>query len=366
MTDLSAAPPAVPLAAPRPTTGTLAGLARWLDPRRIDPVILAIALALVVLALTVPGQALDSIAFVGRALGSIAPWFALSVLVAAAAKASSADALIAHAFAGSPVRMVALAALFGALSPFCSCGVIPLIAGLLTAGVPLAPVMAFWIASPLMDPNMFVLTTATLGLEFALAKTAAAIGMGLFAGYATMAFAASGRLTMPLRRDNPSACARKAAEKLLAPPRPVWRFWREAERAQSFVRESGKTGWFLGRWMTVAFLVESLMIAWVPAETIADWLGGGGGLAIPAAVALGVPAYLNGFAAIPLVAGLIDLGMSKAVGLAFMVAGGVTSVPAMIAVWAIVKPRVFALYLGLAAAGSLASGYGYALWLAAS
>jgi uncharacterized membrane protein YraQ (UPF0718 family) len=358
MTDLTASPPAPALPAYRSPVARLV--------RSIDPVVLVIALAFAVLALTVPGQALDSAVFVGRALGQIAPWFALSVLIAAATKASSADALVAYAFAGRPVRMVALGALFGALSPFCSCGVIPLIAGLLTAGVPLAPVMAFWIASPLMDPNMFILTAATLGTEFALAKTAAAIGMGLLGGYATMAVTAGGGLSMPLRRDNPSACARKSAAKLLAPPRPVWRFWREAERAQSFTREAGRTTWFLGRWMTVAFLVESLMVAWVPADTIADWLGGNGAFAIPAAVALGVPAYLNGFAAIPLVGGLIDLGMSKAVGLAFMVAGGVTSIPAMIAVWAIVKPRVFALYLALAAIGSLASGYAYALWLAAA
>ena len=46
---------------------------------------------------------------------------------------------------------------------FCSCGVIPLIAAMLVAGVPLAPVMAFWIASPIMDPEMFVLTAAGIG-----------------------------------------------------------------------------------------------------------------------------------------------------------------------------------------------------------
>ena len=61
-------------------------------------------------------------------------------------------------------------------------------------------------------------------------------------------------------------------------------------------------------------------------------------------VLLGIPAYLNGLAAIPLVGGLIDMGMNPAVGLAFMVAGGVTSIPAAMAVWALVRPRVFALY----------------------
>ncbi len=66
----------------------------------------------------------------------------------------------------------------------------------------------------------------------------------------------------------------------------------------------------------------------------------------------------------PLVAGLIEMGMNPAVGLAFMVAGGVTSIPAALAVWGLVQPRVFALYLGLALAGSLCVAYGYAAWLA--
>lgn len=347
---------AAPAAEARPRIAVL-----W---KKADPVLAACAAAVVALAVFVPDQAIASLAFTGRALGSIAPWFALSVFAAAAAKASGADGLIARVFAGREARMVILAALFGALSPFCSCGVIPLIAGLLTAGVPLAPVMAFWIASPIMDPNMFALTAAAIGLEFAVVKTLAAVGMGMFAGFATMTLVGLGRFADPLRRSAPSACAVKSARKLLAPVAPVWRFWRDPARAQTFVVDSAETGWFLARWMTVAFLAESLMLAYVPGDAIARWLGGETWFAIPGAALLGLPAYLNGFAAIPLVSGLIDLGMNPAVGMTFLVAGGVSSVPAMIAVWALVKPRVFAAYLLLAAAGALATGYGYLAWRA--
>lgn len=353
MAPLPTSSPSAAVAAPaaRPKRAAL-----W---TKLDPIVAACAALVAGLALVIPEQAAASLAFTGRALLSIAPWFALSVLAAAAAKASGADGLIAHAFVGREARMIVLAALFGALSPFCSCGVIPLIAGLLTAGVPLAPVMAFWIASPLMDPNMFVLTAAAIGLEFALVKTIAAVGMGLLAGFATMGLVGLGRFRDPLRRPAQSACAVKSARRLLAPPAPVWRFWQEPARAQTFVTETAQTGWFLARWMTVAFLIESLMVAYLPGDMVARWLGGEAWLAIPGAILLGLPAYLNGFAAIPLVAGLIELGMDPAVGMAFMVAGGVSSVPAMIAVWALVKPRVFAAYLLLAAVGALATGFGY-------
>jgi uncharacterized membrane protein YraQ (UPF0718 family) len=77
---------------------------------------------------------------------------------------------------------------------------------------------------------------------------------------------------------------------------------------------------------------------------------------------IGVPAYLNGYAALPLVGGLIGQGMAPGAGLAFLVAGGVTSLPAAIAVWALVKPRVFALYIALSLTGAFAVGLLFQLW----
>jgi uncharacterized membrane protein YraQ (UPF0718 family) len=74
---------------------------------------------------------------------------------------------------------------------------------------------------------------------------------------------------------------------------------------------------------------------------------------------VGVPAYLNGYAAIPTVSALIDLGMAPGAGLAFMVAGGVTSIPAAMAVFALVRRAVFTWYIALGLAGSLAVGFAY-------
>lgn len=319
------------------------------------------AFVMAVLLVLAPYQAWTSAGFVARSLAETSPYLLLSIALAAYAGASGADNLIARVFSGSPLMVIAVAALFGGLSPFCSCGVIPLIAALLAMGVPLSGVMAFWLASPVIDPSMFVLTSGLLGAEFAIAKTAAAVGLGLFGGYVTHAVMRAGYLSDPLRPGvGNGGCGASAVRN----PGPVaWKFWSDPDRRAKFRRETWSTTLFLVKWLTLAFLLESLMLAYVPQEWIASALGGSGLWPILTATLIGVPAYLNGYAATPLVAGLIEQGMAPGAGLSFLVAGGVTSLPAAIAVFALVRRPIFVLYLLLALVGSLASGLLYQAWL---
>ena len=139
------------------------------------------------LALLSPDQAIESIAFTGRALVDVSIFLLLSVGVAAYAKASGSDRLIAKAFSGRTATMIVAASLMGALSPFCSCGVIPLIAA--PAGHGRAAAGGDGVLAGLADhgSSMFVLTAGTLGPTFALYKTFAAVVMGLLGGFGTAA-----------------------------------------------------------------------------------------------------------------------------------------------------------------------------------
>lgn len=321
---------------------------------------LASALILLVLAFVDPHQAVASAKFAGQALLHTAPYLLLSIAVAAWASATGADNLIARAFTGAPLWMILFGALAGGLSPFCSCGVIPLIAALLAMGVPLSAVMAFWLASPIMDPSMFVLTMGVLGVEFAVAKTIAAVGLGIFGGIVVHVLAQNGGLTDPLREGvGNGGCG---GTKVRAPAPVVWKFWAVPERRTKFLREATKTTLFLSKWLLLAFILESLMLAWIPAETITAALGGEGLGPIVIATLVGVPAYLNGYAALPLVSGLIEQGMAPGAGMAFLIAGGVTSIPAAMAVWALARPKVFTLYIGLSLTGAFLSGLLFQAW----
>ncbi|HYG90130.1 MAG TPA: permease [Azospirillum sp.] len=322
--------------------------------RRLDPALMTILTVLAALAAVAPSQVEETLRFAVWSLLDALPFLLLSVAVAAYAKATGAENLIAKAFQGRTGTMVVFASLMGALSPFCSCGVIPLIAAMLSMGVPLPAVMAFWLASPLMDPSMFVMTAGTLGTGFAVAKTAAAIGIGLLGGFGTLALTGTGLFAEPLRAGiGNGGCA---GSKIRNPKQVVWRFWAEEGRRSAFISGARDNLLFLGKWLTLAFVLESVMLAYVPADLVASLVGGSGPVPVMVATLVGIPAYLNGYAALPLVAGLIEQGMAPGVGMAFLVGGGVTSIPAMIAVFALARPPVFLAYLGFAVLGAIASG----------
>jgi uncharacterized membrane protein YraQ (UPF0718 family) len=218
--------------------------------------------------------------------------------------------------------------------------------------------MAFWLASPLMDPSMFVLTAGVLGLQFAIAKTIAAIGVGLLGGFGVMTLQRMGLMVGSPLRDGVGngGCA---GAKIRNPTAVIWRYWEEPARREAFWNTAANNALFLGKWLLLAFVLESLMVAHVPSDLIARIAGDGSVLSILSATLVGIPSYLNGSAALPLVAGLIEKGMSPGAAMAFLTGGGVTSIPAALAVWAIAKRQVFLTYLALATVGSLLAGLAF-------
>ncbi len=303
-------------------------------------------------------QLLETLRFTSETLLFILPFLIFAFALAGYMKATSAEVVITEVFHGRPLTMIAAAAFFGAWSPLCSCTVIAMIAVLLRSGMPLSAVMAFWISSPIISPDMYVYTAALLGVEFATVKMIAAAFMGLFAGYLIYSAEKIGLFANPLKSGE---VVKKTG--LGTPKKPTWKFWKEPERVKIFWDETKKVSWMLGKWMVFAFILESLMIAYVPSDVIGAWLGQSSSWAIPLATITGVPAYVNGVAAVPLLQGLIDIGLSKSAALAFLTAGSVTSIPAMMAVFPLVKRSVFIIYIVIALISSIIVGYGYELFL---
>ncbi len=346
--------------------------------------------------------------FVLSAVLNVWPAFAISIVLSVLVRALKLDGAIRRAFQANVGLAIVLATLVGAFSPFCSCTVVPIIAGLLASGVPLAPVMAFWIASPTMDPEIFALSVGILGWPLALARLAATLALSLGAGYITLLLTQRFSLmvtkdhqqeqtvatpqkkvpdfdipvlaapivasqTMPLASTAvatavPTTTLTPAAESCSSGScqiRPTvkqksWQFQLVESFRQiswpDFGRDILQMSWSLGRWLLLAFVLEALIISYIPQASIAALLGEDNWFAVPLAALIGIPLYLNNLAALPIVSGLLAQGMQAGAAIAFLIAGPVTTIPAMTAVWGVVSRRVFALYLGLSLVGAILLG----------
>ncbi len=299
-------------------------------------------------------EVLSNLVFVGKAVWSILPFFLISVGISAWVTVSGFSERIKAIFNRRQMIAIAGAAIVGSTIPICSCGVIPLIAALLSSGVPLGPVMAFWISSPLMSPSMFLLTGGVLGMHYAVARLLAAVLIGAGAGYIIYFMSSRGVLNNQLHglslttggcceSDNPQ---NESSEGSL----PVWR---------KFSLEAWNVSLFLGKWLLIAFILEAMIVHYLDPSWISALLGKDQPFAIPLATAIGIPLYTSGVAAVPIVEGLLKSGMGHGAALAFLVAGPVTTIPAMTAVFALVRRQTFAVYLGSGIVGSLLVGYVY-------
>ena len=169
--------------------------------------------------------------FIVEAFLHIWPYLLVTIPLAVAVQMSGASKYIKRAFEARPLTAILLATIVGAFSPFCSCGVIPVIASLLISGVPLAPVMSFWVASPSMDPEIFFLSVGMVGWELAVWRVAATLALSLGAGLITHMLMQNGWLGKEILRTRKVANVQSTAallkkgwqnlKNLLRPVRPA-------------------------------------------------------------------------------------------------------------------------------------------------
>jgi hypothetical protein len=356
--------------------------------------------------------------FILNAFGHIWPYLLITIPLAVAVQMSGASKYINRAFQARPVVAIFLATVVGAFSPFCSCSVIPVIATLLIGGVPLAPVMAFWIASPSMDPEVFFLSVATIGWELAIWRVIATLILSLSAGFITQGLMQRGWLGTQILRAQPttstrsswellkrgwqmlkrgltvspalgfvaggtpaaatSGCCSATSEIVLAaneqPAAPASSCGQSgcgsAESGSScslppptfrqrLLKETWSATTMVAKFMALAFFLEALITLYIPEAWIAGLVGQQSSWSIVLAALIGVPVYTSSMTALPMVSGLLAQGMNPAAALAFLIAGPTTTLPAMAAVWGLATRRVFVLYISFVLLGAVVMGYVY-------
>ena len=357
--------------------------------------------------------------FMVKAFIHIWPYLIITIPIAVAVNMSGASKHIKRAFDAGPISAILLATLVGAFSPFCSCGVIPVIAALLIGGVPLPPVMAFWIASPSMDPEIFFLSVGTIGWDLAIWRLIGTLVMSLSAGFITHALMQTGWISSDILKwktgfsvsQKPSrikqiglsltsnfktlfsfkakslfpapasACCTEGSVNVIQIQPSVTHAEAKTQEScttdnssescgcseeesfwKSLSKESMDATLMVIKFMALAFFLEALIILYVPQEWITSIMGKDNSWAIFTATVLGIPVYTSNLSALPMVSGLLAQGMSPAAGLAFLIAGPTTTLPAMAAVWTLVKHRIFILYVSFSLVGAMLLGYANLIW----
>lgn len=310
-------------------------------------------------AMDATSEILRILKFVGEAVVHMLPFFLMSVVTAAAFSQFKFKEQMVR-FVKKRIGLVILVStLIGAMSPLCSCGVIPMLFALLHLGMPIAPIMSFWITSPVMGPEAFILTWGHLGAELALVRLAATIFLGVAAGYVALRLFppqhGSARWIRLSLENEEGGCGCDSA------PSPHCSEQTRSFRWGRFFGDLKKISVFLGAWLVVAFVLEAVVTFYVPSRFIENVFGRQNVFSIVWAAVIGIPLYLNNISAIPIVNGLLQSGMGAGAALTFLLAGPVTTVPAMVAVLGVVRKKVFFTFLTLGFGLSVLSGYIYAL-----
>lgn len=274
---------------------------------------------------------------------NLLPYIILGVLVSEMLKfAKWADYL--KAVPGrAPVITIILSALVGMFSPLCTYGTIPMVITLFGMGFPLYPLVTFLVASSLMNPQLFLLTWGGIGLEFALARVAAALLFSIFFGLVI-------QFLDPKWIVNPNVQNHEKKHHVR-----VTKFtWR------TFLKNNLKSLQFIGFYIVLGILLGAVIEVYVPSKWFLilfqsrQWLG------VLLGAVLGVPLYACGGGAIPLVKSMMVSGMSSGAALAFFIVGPATRVAPLMALATIIRARFLILYISVLVIFAVAIGLLYA------
>ena len=303
-------------------------------------------------------------------LWEVFPYFIVGVLLAGYLRTYKIAVKLQAMLRKYGVLSVFLAAFVGIITPLCACGTLTTAVSLLFAGLPLAPVMALMVTSPLLSPSTYLLTLNDLGPEWTVIRTLSAFSMGIFAGLVTHFLWKRGLLGENLfiegaivrgdfhDEDYPDErlrcnCRQKFGNRVAV---------RTGNTFLVFLAKSAEMVWTVGKYILVGVAIGAIVERYLPAQWIYRFFGKDDPLNIVWVTLGSVPVFLHQISASSIlyhIKSSLDGTLDGGVGLAFMIGGPVTAMPTMVLFWSVFKKRVFFLYLFVCLTGTLLIAYGF-------
>ncbi|MHB8158546.1 MAG: permease [Desulfocucumaceae bacterium] len=236
-----------------------------------------------------------------------------------------------------------MAALLGIVTPFCSCSAVPVFIGFVEAGVPLGITFSFLIASPMVNEVALIMLWGLFGWKVAVIYIAAGVTVAIFGGLVIGKLKLEGYVEEYVYQV-------KAAEVDMA--ELTWRD--RLEQAYQYTLQILRKVWI---YVVVGIAIGGLIHGYAPEDFLVRWAGRDNFFAVPVAVLIGVPLYSNAAGIIPIVHALMEKGMSMGTVLAFMMSVTALSLPEMIILRNVLKPRLIGIFVGIMAVSITLVGY---------
>jgi len=236
------------------------------------------------------------------------------------------------------------AALFGAITPFCSCSSIPIFLGFLEAGVPLGVTFSFLITSPLINEYLVIIMLGLFGWKI----TIIYILSGLFIGIISGVLLERMHLEKYLVRDFINSDTSKNQEQ------EYNTFYSRLQFGLNEAVSVTKKIWF---WVFLGVAMGAVIHNYVPEEIIHKIISKTGLFSVPIATLLGVPMYGSCAAIVPIAVVLFHKGIPLGTSLSFMMAIAALSLPEAIMLRRAMKLKLIGIFFGITTMGIIATGY---------
>ncbi|AAB85392.1 conserved protein [Methanothermobacter thermautotrophicus str. Delta H] len=243
-----------------------------------------------------------------------------------------------------------IAALVGIITPFCSCSAVPLFIGFVEAGVPLGATFSFLISSPMINEIAIILLLGLFGWQI----TAFYILSGFI--IAVLGGILIGKLKMETELED---YVYETLEKMRALgvadvelPKPTLR-----ERYVIAKNEMKDILRRVSPYIVIAIAIGGWIHGYLPEDFLLQYAGADNIFAVPMAVIIGVPLYSNAAGTIPLISALIEKGMAAGTALALMMSITALSLPEMIILRKVMKPKLLATFIAILAVSITLTGY---------
>ncbi|MGL4662781.1 MAG: permease [Culicoidibacterales bacterium] len=241
------------------------------------------------------------------------------------------------------IRGYIIGALFGTITPFCSCSSIPLFIGFTSSGLPIGVTFAFLISSPLVDLASFLMLASFFCFRFALAYVVIGLLLAIIGGYLIDLLHMEKEVHAYVLNASMSMVE---GEKLTNNQRCGYAY----QQVKDIIKK-------VYLYIFIGVGIGALIHNWIPTIWIEHFIGDKNPFAPIAATLFGMPVYADIFGTLPIAEALSTKGVGAGTIISFMMAVTALSIPSLVMLSKVVKPKLLATFIIIVTFGIICIGY---------